>query len=402
MKKILLLLSAILIMLSCSKVSDTMIVDLARLSADYEVKDGETLTGILGEYYKITIADGATVTLNSAVIYGANEKAYSWAGITALGDATLILAGTNIVKGFYEEFPGIFVPEGRTLTIKGEGKLDVSSSGYCPGIGSEGIGGKHCGNIVIQGGTIRACGGEGSAAIGSGWTNSCGDITLSGGTVTATGGESGAGIGSGSVASCGNIIINGGTVMAEGGISGAGVGCGQNATCGTVSIIEGSVTAKGGSDAAGIGSGDSFEEDDEDDDEDEDEDDDEDDDDVSDATSICGDITISGGTVVAKCHSILSAAAIGSGRDSRCGNILISGGTVSAEGGYKSAGIGTSERGSVGNITITSGVTQVLAVKWDEKTPHSIGGGIDYVSIGIVTVGGKEGPVSESPFIYKP
>ena len=56
----------------------------------------------------------------------------------------------------------------------------------------------------------------------------------------------------------------------------------------------------------------------------------------------------------------------------------------------------------MGNITITNGVSQVTAKKWDEKTPHSIGGGVDYVSIGTVTVGGKEGPVSESPFTYKP
>ena len=32
----------------------------------------------------------------------------------------------------------------------------------------------------------------------------------------------------------------------------------------------------------------------------------------------------------------------------------------------------------------------------------SIGGGVDYVSIGKVTVGGNVGPVSESPYVYKP
>jgi len=29
-------------------------------------------------------------------------------------------------------------------------------------------------------------------------------------------------------------------------------------------------------------------------------------------------------------------------------------------------------------------------------------GGVDYVSIGKVTVGGNVGPVSESPYVYKP
>ena len=390
MKKILLFLIVALFTLSCDKIDRAEMVDLALISADYEARDGETLSGILSGNYKITIADGATVTLHNAVIYGVNESEYPWAGVTALGDATLVLAGNNIVRGFDAGSPGILVPQGKTLTITGNGKLDVSSNGYAPGIGGDDA---NSGNIVIQGGTIRATGGNGSAAIGSGRDRSCGDITISGGSVTAIGGEDGAGIGSGYEASCGNITISGGTVMAEGGDFAAGIGCGHMATCGKISISGGDVTSRGGDDAAGIGSGSG----------DDDDDDDEDEDDASDdVTSVCGDITISGGTVTVHGHSLIAAAAIGSGCNARCGNILISGGTVTAEGGYKSAGIGTSERGSVGNITITNGVTQVSAKKWDEKTPHSIGGGVNYVSIGTVTVGGKEGPVSESPFTYKP
>ena len=378
--------SIMLLVLSCEKMADVKTVDLAKLSADYEAKDGETLTGILDGNHKITIAEGATVTLTNAVVYGIDDRNCKWAGITLLGDATLVLEASNIVRGFDGESPGILVPEGRTLTLTGIGKLDVSSNGYAPGIGGDDA---NSGNIVIQGGTIRATGGNGSAAIGSGRDRSCGDITISGGSVTAIGGEDGAGIGSGYEASCGNITISGGTVMAEGGDFAAGIGCGHMATCGKISISGGDVTSRGDSDAAGIGSGSG--------------DDDEDEDDASDdVTSVCGDITISGGTVTVHGHSLIAAAAIGSGCNARCGNILISGGTVTAEGGYKSAGIGTSERGSVGNITITSGVTQVTAKKWDENTPHSIGGGVDYVSIGTVTVGGKEGPVSESPFVYKP
>ena len=383
MKKVLLFLSIMLLVLSCEKMADVKTVDLAKLSADYEAKDGETLTGILDGNYKITIADGATVTLKNAVVYGVDDRDCKWAGITLLGDATLVLEASNIVRGFDAGFPGILVPKGKTLTITGNGKLDVSSNGYAPGIGGDDDNG---GNIVIQGGTIRATGGDGAAAIGSIRFRSCGDITISGGSVTAVGGDEGAGIGSGLEGSCGNITISGGTVIAEGGDSATGIGCGHLATCGKISISGGDVSSRGGIDAAGIGSGCGEDDNDEDDD----------------VTSICGDITISGGTVTVHGHSIIAAAAIGSGCNARCGNILISGGTVTAEGGYKAAGIGTSERGSVGNITITSGVTQVTAKKWDEKTPHSIGGGVDYVSIGTVTVGGKEGPVSESPFVYKP
>ena len=389
MKNALIILSAMLLALSCCEIDIFKTVDLASLSADYEAQDGEMLTGILSGNYKITIADGATVTLKNAVVYGIDDRNCKWAGITLLGDATLVLEASNIVRGFDAGFPGILVPPGKTLTITGDGKLDVSSNGFAPGIGGDEDNG---GNIVIQGGTIRATGGEGAAAIGSLRFRSCGDITISGGTVTASGGEEGAGIGSGLEGSCGNITVSGGTVIAESVVSAAGIGCGHLATCGNISISGGDVTSRGGDDAAGIGSGSG-------DDDDEEEDENNASDDV---TSVCGDITISGGTVTVHGHSIIAAAAIGSGCNARCGNILISGGTVTAEGGYKSAGIGTSERGSVGNITITNGVTQVSAKKWDEKTPHSIGGGVDYVSIGTVTVGGKEGPISESPFVYKP
>lgn len=359
MKKVLILLSTMLLALSCSKMADVPVVDLAKLTADYEARDGETLTGIMDGNYKITIADGATVTLKNAVIYGVDDREYKWAGITALGDATLVLEENNIVRGFDSSFPGIFVPEGKTLTITGAGKLDVSGNGYAPGIGSEDEYGKNCGNIVIQGGTIRATGGEYSAGIGSGAGMSCGDITISGGTVTTLGGPSAAGIGSGYHAKCGNISISGGFV-----------------------------TSRGGEFAAGIGGGSGT-------DIDEDVD--------TDTPSVCGNITISGGTVMASGNSILSASGIGSGEgNATCGDILISGGTVTAEGEHDAAGIGTGARGSVGSITVTNGVTQVTVKKVSDNAPHSIGGGADYTRIGTVTIGGKVGPVSESPFVYKP
>lgn len=79
MKKVLILLSTMLLALSCSKMPDVPVVDLAKLTADYEARDGETLTGILGGNYKITIADGAIVTLKNAVIYGVDDRDFLWA-----------------------------------------------------------------------------------------------------------------------------------------------------------------------------------------------------------------------------------------------------------------------------------------------------------------------------------
>ena len=317
--------------------SPLTLVNLGKLTDNYKAPNGTTLFGTLKgseQPYKVSIAYGATVTLYDVTINGVHNLKYQWAGITCEGDATIILKdGTeNTVRGFYEDYPGIYVPEGKTLIIKGEaagtGELMASSNGYGAGIG----GGYEiaCGSIEIQGGKITATGGRYSAGIGSGDYASCGDITISGGTVEATGGDKAAGIGSGyDGASCGNITISGGTVEAKGGDWAAGIGSGYNgASCGNITISGGTVEASGGYDAAGIGSG-------------------------YDGAS--------------------------------CGNITISGGTVEATGGDYAAGIGSGDYASCGDITITTGVTKVTATKGD-KAPNSIGYGSGS-DCGTVTIG---------------
>lgn len=384
---------AMLPALSCNKESAVKVVDLAKLTADYEAKDGETLSGILGGNYKITIADGAVVTLKNAVIYGENNEAYKWAGITATGDATIVLVASNIVRGFHENYPGIFVPEGKTLRIKGNGKLEAGSSGRGAGIGGANYEQINCGNIEILEGTIRAVSGMNSAAIGAGGLSECGSITISGGFVTAVpyNSDSAAGIGTGRKRSrCGDITISGGNVVAEAGDLSAGIGSSYESICGNITISGGTVTAHGGTNAACIGSGAGCDKKLE----------------TSFDPSVCGNITISGGTVTAAAagDGNTFAAGIGSGNDNAvCGNILISGGTVYTKGGSDAAGIGTSEKSSVGDITITDGVTKVTAEKTSMgEDTHCIGGGTNYKRIGKVTIGGKEGPVIESPFVYKP
>ena len=230
-------------------------VDLSTINANYTASNGQTLTGTLANNVKISIAAGATVILNNVTINGTNNSSYKWAGITCLGNATIILSGTNTVKGFFDEYPGIQAAAGKTLTIKGSGSLNASSNGYGVGIG----GGYNiaCGNIEIQGGTVEATGGEGAAGIGGGYHANCGNITISGGTVEATGGNNAAGIGcGGNGATCGDITISGGTVTARGGNSGAGIGSGLVAGCGDITITSGvtKVTAtKGGDNSIGAG-----------------------------------------------------------------------------------------------------------------------------------------------------
>ena len=227
--------------------------DLSTINADYTASNGEILAGTLASNVKISIADGATVTLYNVTINGTNNDSYQWAGISCAGDATIILSGTNNVKGFHRYYPGIHVPTGKTLTIDGTGSLNASSNGTGSGIG--GGWAISYGNIAIEGGTITATGGQYAAGIGG----EGGNITISGGTITAQGGGTAAGIGSGNDEDCGNIIISGGTVTAYGGKYSAGIGGGFNGSkCGKITITSGvtRVTAtKGESAPCSIGKG---------------------------------------------------------------------------------------------------------------------------------------------------
>ena len=106
---------------------DGQTIVLSELEGDYVAQDGDILTGTLDgntQPYKISIAEGATVSLSDATIQRDYSKNYSWAGITCLGDATIILDGENSVEGFHMYYPGIQPgPGGTTLTIKGESKI---------------------------------------------------------------------------------------------------------------------------------------------------------------------------------------------------------------------------------------------------------------------------------------
>ena len=187
------------------------IVVLSELSADYVAQDGETLMGPLKERYKISIAQGATVTLSTVFIDG---------GITCLGDATIILADdmNNTVNGLDEGQPGIQAGGmGTTLTIRGEkkstGKLSATGGDGAAGIGSRA--GGSCGDITIVGGVIEATGGLYAAGIGSGGRGRCGKITIrKPATGTANGGEASPNaIGAGDEGECGEISVEDNTII---------------------------------------------------------------------------------------------------------------------------------------------------------------------------------------------
>lgn len=195
------------------------VIDLSELTADCTAQNGDMLTGKLGNNYQVSIAAGATVTLNEASI---NYDSYpvlsgAFAGITCLGNATLIISGTDYVKGLNSGYPGIFVPSGSTLIITGSGTLFALGHDNGAGIGSgrsDVTAVKDAGNIVIQGGRISSVGGYGAAGIGSGAgaqdnPSSCGNITIKSSVtdVDATAGTGAESIGHGDHSTCGTIII---------------------------------------------------------------------------------------------------------------------------------------------------------------------------------------------------
>lgn len=229
------------------------------LTSDYTATDGQTLNGTLNGNYQVSIADGATVSLNGANInINNNSKSGSLncAGITCLGNATINLYGGSINHCSSNNYPGIQAgPQGKTLTIQGTGSLNVQGGSNAAGIG--GGSGITCGNISLKGGAITACGGQYGAGIGSGQGGTCGNIEIVGGEITATGGEGAAGIGSGSGINtvCGNIYLYGGIINACGGNGAADIGSGQSGHCGNVEIEGGSINATGGEGAVNIGPG---------------------------------------------------------------------------------------------------------------------------------------------------
>ena len=369
-------------------------VVINELFTEITLADGDVLIGKGGRETFVTIADGATVTLRGVELETSKARTST---ITCMGNATIILEGDNKVTSKALHTAGIQVgPAGTTLTIRGTGSLTVCSkataigtgfnkdtygnitieggnittSDDCPiGIGS--YAGRICGNITISGGTITACGigavqkgGCGNITIAGGIVNApyknkttigcigrgstCGNITISGGIINITGrNNKGIAIGSDSRAICGDILITGGTITvnSEKSVLNVGIGSRGNATCGDINITGGDITMICGKDCVGIGS----------------------------IGGLCGNITISGGTV-----------------------------NVSAQ-----TCIGTLAKGQCGDITITHDVTSVTVeinggITSQNKVLHSIGRGTTGIC-GIITIGGNiVAPITETPYTYIP
>ena len=169
-----------------STVSGAKTIDITNITEPIVAQDGDILTGRRTLEAKISIADGATVTLQNFTHYEAyTTNIKPEPGITCEGNATIILKSENVIEGT-KEYPGIYVPENKTLTIQGTGSLAASSQ-IAPAIGGDTT--SVSGDIIIKGGSISAKGGLYSAAIGSYKSNPCGNITISGSRIIATKGR---------------------------------------------------------------------------------------------------------------------------------------------------------------------------------------------------------------------
>ena len=231
LKFLFLLMAAALVMgfAACSEDDDDEVVpniDLSTVTSDLTLQNGDVVTGRLKEDVKISIADGATVTFKGDTIMGAAVfGSPCWPAVTCKGDATIVLADgtTNIVRPLGSCYPGIYVPVGKTLTIRGNTGILIVRAERAACIGGGGSifysngesrfvnDNADCGNIRIEGGVIYASVSLEAACIGAGSEAKCGDITITGGKIIAQS-DNGVAIGSVTGSSCGKILITGGNI----------------------------------------------------------------------------------------------------------------------------------------------------------------------------------------------
>lgn len=146
----------------------------------------------------------------------------------------IFLDGTNYLKGcdapalsFAYGTPNVGgVTTGSTLSIQGEGSLELHGCWANPAIGSGYTGWESCpgdaNNIIINSGTILAYGYRVAATIGGALRKNVNNIVINGGDVNVIQTDNGSGIGDYS-GTTKNVVVNGGNIVAKGGEYGAGI-----------------------------------------------------------------------------------------------------------------------------------------------------------------------------------
>lgn len=318
-----------------------------------------------------------------------------------------VISGTSSTKLFIKEAGTVdlstltedyVAQDGETLTgNSGDHKISIANSATVT-LKDVTINNKYGVGLTCQGGATIILEGTNNVQTSSNYNSGIfvpehTTLTIKGnGSLTARATYSGAAIGGYKDVNCGKIVIESGTINAYGGYECPGIGNGSwEGNCDGIEIKGGTVYSKGDQGGAGIGS----------------------------ATSgNVGNITISGGKVTAETMTYYyddiwwGGAGIGSGALSgSCGDILISGGIITARGAEKAPAIGAGSgfhyddggdeytlTSICGNITITDGISKMTLYKGN-NSPETIGGGV-HSTYGTVTIGGKSGSVTTSPYIY--
>ena len=235
----------------------------------------QTLTG---KVYNVTKTQAAAVTtLNNTIkAWTAGSYAVPAGGltysdaITVSGDVTLVLTdGETLTLN-----KGISLAEGATLTIQGNGTMNVNGTNSSTASTVAGTG-----TLVLTSGTLTAKGGNGagygdnemqtSGSRSAGGVAINGAVTVSGGTLTATGGAGGSigsmnddvTAGAGGAAISGSVTLSSGTLTATGGNGGNGgqfsdgnAGAGGAAIGGDLTVNGGTMTTTSGSNGVATGS----------------------------------------------------------------------------------------------------------------------------------------------------
>lgn len=367
--------------------------------------NGMTISGTLTADVKVSIADGATVTLNGANINnGSKSGSVSCAGITCVGSATINLTGGSIINSSSAGYPGIQAgPSGNTLTIQGAGSLSAQGGSNAPGIG--GGNGISCGNISLLGGTISACGGDNAPGLGNGQNGSCGNIHISRDVekINVTGG-SGAAISIGTnsggtltvddvddvsylntdsfvyhpvnlstltsnyIAKCGDVLrgtlTNNVTISIDDEVPATVILSGANINYEGIVCVSPNVKAiLFGTNSVIANSNPGIQ------------------------APASGTLTIDGSGSINVQSNAVGCAGIGGNNGESCGNIRIKGGSITSCGGQYGAGIGSGQNASCGNIEIEGGA--ISATGGEGAAGIGSGSGWDAVCSNIHLYGGS-------------
>ena len=158
----------------------------------------------------------------------------------------LIIEGESTLTGTANSTCALVrVPSGTSLTIAGDGILNLNQPATSQGACIGGNKSDRCGTLTIESSTVNAATAGYGAAIGSGSQGGPVDITISGGKVVAKAltASSAAAIGSGNAGGNASITINGGEVIAMTQANGAAIGNGVSGSPASVTVNGGTVSA---------------------------------------------------------------------------------------------------------------------------------------------------------------